>query len=230
MSTLRGTKEEDHSAAAAPKAPIHHVVAPQSQSSLRLVRPWEAVARDGRDFAEKGAGMMYWFKVPLGGICYPEGFRSFLQPALMNENISKIRFILDAANPLYYQIWHEQVLPLQAEWAEKEGREFTLDAGDMGGKFSEAGGAKSVEWVFIDLSAEFSPCFKLFVDDPDNNMPVHPDAQIFLSTAQRQVRFKDGSFSAIRIPDAILRVGDQDDQALLHALNSLANQWDPLFV
>ena len=26
---------------------------------LRLVRPWEAVARDGRDFAEKSAGMMY---------------------------------------------------------------------------------------------------------------------------------------------------------------------------
>ena len=56
---------------------------------LRVVHPWEAVARDGRAFAEDGSGIMYWFRVPLGGISYPEGFRNFLQPALENPRITK---------------------------------------------------------------------------------------------------------------------------------------------
>lgn len=75
------------------------------QQQLRLARSWESVARDGRDFAEHGAGMMYWFKVPLGGICYPEGFRNFLQPALANPKIPKIRFVLDSSVPIIRQIF-----------------------------------------------------------------------------------------------------------------------------
>ena len=86
-----------------------------------------------------------------------------------------------------------------------------------------------VEWVLIDLSNELSPCFKLFVDDPDNDINVESEAQIFLSSATRTVRFSNGALESVRIPDAILRIGIQDDESLIHALNSLSNQWDALF-
>lgn len=205
-------------------------IEPAAPQRVRLIRPWEAVARDGRDFAEKGGGMMYWFKVPLGGICYPEGFRSFLIPALANPKISKIRFLLDSSNPIYQRIWSTLVLPLLSEWAEKENRSFVVEEREDGGRFCEDGVNKRVEWVLIDLANEFSPCFKLFVDDPDNDIKVQAEAQIFLSTANRTVRFSDGTLQSVRIPDAILRVGSQDDEALLHALNSLSNQWDALFI
>ena len=209
-------------------------IEPPSPKQLRLVRPWEAVARDGRDFAEKGGGMMYWFKVPLGCICYAEGFRNFLVPALENPRITKIRFLLDSSNPIYLQIWNNLVLPLlvlplMVEWANKENRAFVVEEQEGAGRFYEGSTNKRVEWVLIDLSNEFSPCFKLFVDDPDNDIDVHSEAQIFLSSATRTVRFSNGALESVRIPDAILRIGSQDDEALIHALNSLSNQWDALF-
>ena len=88
---------------------------------------------------------------------------------------------------------------------------------------------KMVEWLLVDLAGEFTPCFKLFVQDPDNDVQVEPEAQIFLSTAARTVRMSDGKLQAVRIPDAILRVSSNDDEALIHALNAVSNQWDALF-
>ena len=35
---------------------------------------------------------------------------------------------------------------------------------------------------------------------------------------------------AVRIPDAILRVKATEDDSLLYALNTVANQWDSLFL
>ncbi len=200
------------------------------QQQLRLARSWEAVARDGRDFAENGAGMMYWFKVPLGGICYPEGFRNFLQPALANPKISKIRFLLDSSVPIIRQIWNELVMPLLQDWAKQQNRDFRLEQDDGGGRFVEsATPSKSFAWVLVDLSREFTPCFKLFVDDPDLDETVESQAQIFLSTAARSVKFRDGTLQTVRIPDAVLRVRAQEHDSLIHALNSVANQWDSLF-
>lgn len=49
------------------------------------------------------------------------------------------------------------------------------------------------------------------------------------STSQRNVRFADGSFQAIRVPDAVLRVSKRENPSLIQALNSVANQWDFLF-
>jgi hypothetical protein len=80
-----------------------------------------------------------------------------------------------------------------------------------------------------DLSLEFTPCFKLFVDDPDREQVADQTAQIFLSTANRMARLADGTNHSIRIPDAVLRVHPGHHEALLHALNAVANQWDSLF-
>ncbi len=179
---------------------------------LRIIRSWEHVARDGRDFAENSAGMMYWFKVPLGGLSYPEGFRNFLQPALANPQITKIRFVLDAAAPAVRRIWHETVLPLVQAWGQQENVNLLLDQrdDDAGRLVAEGPPAKALAWIFVDLSTEFSPCFKLLV-------------------ATRTVRFGDGTLHTVRIPDAILRVKATEDDSLLHALNTVANQWDSLF-
>jgi class 3 adenylate cyclase len=196
----------------------------------RLVSPWEAVARDGRDFAEHGAGMMYWFKVPLGGICYPEGFRNFLEPALENSGIRKIRFVLDIGNPSVRQTWSELVMPLVEEWAARTNRSCLMREVDGGGSAVLGTDPETVlSWVFDDLTGEVTPTFKFLVSDPDSDEHHPQDAQIFLATATRRVRFRDGTQHAIRVPDTIIRIHEDDDRALLMALNTVANQWDTLF-
>ncbi len=199
--------------------------------TLAVIRPWEAVARDGREFARKGAGAMYWFRVPLGGVSYPEGFRAFLQPALENPRISKIRFVLDTTLPPIRHVWDDLVLPLVDEWAAEARLALDLRREDGRGRVRIDGGpAKTLAWVFVDLSREFTPCFKLLVHDLDSDEPAtDSEAQIFLSTAQRTVWLRDGTQQLIRIPDAVLRVRSPEYEALLHALNAVANQWDSLF-
>jgi class 3 adenylate cyclase len=205
-------------------------VAEATVPGLRLVKPWEAVARDGREFAENGAGMMYWFKVPLGGISYPEGFRSFLAPALANPRVAKIRFILDSSVPSKRRVWEELVLPQVTGWAQEHALAATPEISDDGGRLVLATEPPTVlAWVFDDLSAEFTPSFKFFVDDPDADEPTEQDAQIFIATASRKLRFADGSLNTTRVPDAVIRVRERDEKALLHALNLVANQWDSLF-
>ena len=199
------------------------------EEHVRLARSWEAVARDGRDFAQNGAGIMYWFKVPLGGVCYPEGFRNFLQPALENPRITKIRFMLDSTTERIPRIWADLVIPLLRQWAEKAERAFTLREEDGAGQFAEPAGT-NLSWVFGDLSQEFTPTFKLLVPDPDTDDDTPQRAQVFLATADRRVRFMDGSLHSVRIPDAVLRVEPRGNEGLLSALNAVANQWDPLFL
>ena len=199
-------------------------------SPVVVVRPWEMVARDGRDFAANGAGVMYWFRVPLGGIAYPEGFRNFLQPALENERITKIRFVLDATVPPIRRFWTDLVLPLVAEWAERQGESHVVEERGERGRVTIAEDGRALSWVFVDLSREFTPCFKLLVADIESEEAVGAsEAQIFLSTATRRVFLGDGTDDVIRIPDAVLRIGSAQHEALLHALNAVANQWDSLF-
>ena len=91
----------------------------------------------------------------------------------------------------------------------------------------EQGGATTIlTWVAADLSEEFSPSFKLFVDDPDLEELGEPQAQIFLATVTRNVRLRDGQRQTIRVPDTVLRVQSSEDESLLHALGRIANQWD----
>jgi hypothetical protein len=235
MRKLHGEKVEPE-AKAQPKAAKAEEARPAVQQvsaatdEVQLIRPWEAVARDGRDFAESGAGSMYWFKVPLGGLSYPEGFRHFLQPALDNPKISKIRFVLDQSNGTVPEIWKSLVLPMAIDWAKGADPDFELQQDeDRGQLIVRTKGGKQMGWVFVDLSTEFTPCFKLFVDDPDRAEVAEHSAQIFLSTANRMVRLADGTQRMIRIPDAVLRVRSGRHEALLHALNAVANQWDSLF-
>src|SRR3954451_16457643 len=96
MRQLRGERVEDEQPRKAPKPtlPAEPAAAaapavPEDGTDIALIPPWEAVARDGNEFARTGAGTMYWFRVPLGGLSYPEGFRHFLQPALENDRIGK---------------------------------------------------------------------------------------------------------------------------------------------
>jgi class 3 adenylate cyclase len=229
MDVLRGEKvvptEAEHK-----ERPSARDLLPRPHEHVRVARSWEAVARDGRDFAQNGAGMMYWFKVPLGGVCYPEGFRNFFQPALENPRISKIRFMLDSTAPKISEIWDELVLPLLEDWAQRLSCEVKVDRREGGGHFKAQGEHDaSVGWVYGDLSQEFTPCFKLFVPDPDTDEETQIRAQIFLATAFRTVRFRDGTLHPVRIPDAVLRVEPDGNDSLLQALNVVANQWDPLF-
>ncbi len=229
---LRGEKvtaRPTRTGAAAPKPPA---VAPPPAAPLpvAVVRPWEMVARDGRDFAANGAGSMYWFRVPLGGIAYPEGFRNFLQPALENERITKIRFVLDATAAPIRRFWPELVLPLVTEWAEQRGESYAVEDRDERGRVTIDERGRTLSWVFVDLSREFTPCFKLLVQDPDIDTVVESEAQVFLATASRSVWLADGTEQLIKVPDAVLRIRRGEHEPLLHALNTVANQWDSLFI
>ncbi|HEX9775118.1 MAG TPA: adenylate/guanylate cyclase domain-containing protein [Actinomycetota bacterium] len=226
LERLRGVKVE----AEVPETTTQWPASLAHPDAVHVARSWEAVARDGRDFASGGAGMMYWFKVPLGGISYPEGFRNFLQPALENPNVGKIRFLLDQSSPLIPKVWAELVLPQVERWANDLGVPYKLEPEDWCGHFEAEGERKtSLGWVFGDLSQEYTPCFKLFVADPDTDHPTAAEAQIFLATVQRTVRFADGSMQQVRIPDAVLRVKEEGNAGLLQALNVVANQWDAMF-
>ena len=196
----------------------------------RIIHSWEAVARDGRAFSENGVGIMYWFRVPLGGVCHPEGFRNFLQPALENPHVSKIRFVLDSSASMTGDFWNAFVIPLLQGWAKRVNRDFQLKQQEDGGQFVEyVAQPKVLAWVFADLAEEFSPSFKLFVDDLDTDEHGEPQAQIFLSTTTRTVRLSDRTQHQIRIPDTILRVQWPEDESLLQALSRIVNQWDFLF-
>jgi hypothetical protein len=119
---------------------------------------------------------------------------------------------------------------MASDWARQVDSSFELQEDEHRGQVVvKANGGKVLGWVFVDLSTEFTPCFKLFVDDPDRPEVAEHSAQIFLSTANRMVRLADGSQRMIRIPDAVLRVRSGRHEALLHALNAVANQWDSLF-
>ncbi|HEV3484264.1 MAG TPA: adenylate/guanylate cyclase domain-containing protein, partial [Vicinamibacterales bacterium] len=119
---LRGEKSDTpRTRTVARSREIASTAATAAIAPVAVVRPWEMVARDGRDFAANGAGAMYWFRVPLGGVAYPEGFRNFLQPALENERITKIRFVLDRSVPPIRRVWDDLVLPLVTEWCEGRG-------------------------------------------------------------------------------------------------------------
>jgi len=202
---------------------------PQQGAGIRIIRPWESVARDGREFAENGAGMMYWFRPPLGGLSYPEGFRSFLQPALENPKITKVRFVLDGDSPVVRHTWVDLVVPQVEEWAARAERPFRRVGEENASSFVWED-EKSLSWIFVDLSREYAPVCKLLIHDPDTDVESESQAQIFLSTAARTIRLKDGTLQSVRIPDVILRVRAPGNEALLHALNSVANQWDALFV
>lgn len=202
----------------------------RKHENVRLARSWEFVARDGRDFAEQGAGMLYWFKVPLGGVCYPEGFRNFLQPALENPEITKIRFMLDSSAGTIPRIWMDMVWPLLEDWARTKEIPYEIEGDETGGRFdATADHQVHVAWVSGDLSMEFTPCFKLLVPDPDSDMMTESRAQIFLSTAMRAAKFTDGTLNQVKLPDSVLRVEPEGNADLLQALNVVANQWDPLF-
>jgi hypothetical protein len=173
---------------------------------------------------------MYWFRVPLGGISYPEGFRSFLQPALENERITKIRFVLDGSSEAIREVWDDLVLRLLADWGAERGLAVgATDENSCGRIVLDATSERRLSWIFVDLSKEFTPCFKLLVPDLDREELTESEAQIFLSTASRSIRLRDGSERQIRIPDAVLRIRRGEHDALLHALNAVANQWDSLF-
>ena len=224
LRSLRGERVADSRPSKRP------VVAAQAEPAGTVVRPWEMVARDGREFAQNGAGVLYWFRVPLGGISYPEGFRSFLQPALENDRITKIRFVLDASMPPIRRVWEQLVLPLVLEWGAGKGRSLAADKSERQGRIVlEDRSAKALSWVFVDLSREFTPCFKLLVPDLETDDVTDSEAQIFLSTATRTVWLADGSEEIIRVPDAVLRIRPGEHEPVLHTLNAVANQWDTLF-
>jgi class 3 adenylate cyclase len=229
---LRGDKIEAEASRPSP-VPAQAPVAPPAADALAnatVIRPWELVARDGREFATAGGGAMYWFRVPLGGISYPEGFRSFLQPALENHRITKIRFVLDATVGPIRRVWDDLVLPLVSSWGSDRGRELDWTVDANGGRVVlDSARDRTLAWTFVDLSREFTPCFKLLVPDLDSEEHTESEAQIFLSTAGRTVRLGDGTEHVIRIPDAVLRIRTGQHEALLHALNAVANQWDSQF-
>lgn len=123
------------------------------------------------------------------------------------------------------------VWPLLEEWALSRRCSHEIHGDESGGRFVAHGEHEvNLGWVSGDLALEFTPCFKLLVPDPDTDEQSDSRAQIFLSTAFRTARFKDGSLNQVRIPDAVLRVEPEGNAALLQALNVVANQWDMLFV
>ena len=92
------------------------------------------------------------------------------------------------------EVWKDRVLPLVEQWATSNHHHIDREDDPDGGRLSiEGTPARMVAWVFADLSEEFTPSFKLFVDDLEADERGDLQAQIFLSTTTRKVRLGDGS-------------------------------------
>lgn len=82
-------------------------------SSIVEILPTE-IQKSGKEFCERCDGEMHWFNVPLGR-CIPPHFTEFLLPAIKNERVTEIVFMLDES---VKESWERLVEPLVKE-AEK---------------------------------------------------------------------------------------------------------------
>jgi hypothetical protein len=197
-------------------------------STIAVIEPWDSIVREGRDFAERGAGIMYWFRIPLGGISHPGGFRSLLQPALENRRITKIRFVLDSA-ALGLETFRTMVVPLVQSWARRTRGSLRIEEDGHSGKgrfFDPLTERTRLSWLFTDLSQDYGPSFKVFVDDLDESVTGLAEAEIVIATTTRSVRLSDGTQQTVRVPDTLLRARASADPKLVKALRSVARRWD----
>lgn len=197
--------------------------------SIRVVSSCESVAQEVKAFAEQGAGIMYWFKAPLGDLCYPEGFRNFVLPALVNPRITKLRFVVDRSNLAAPRIWQQAVFSQIQSWASSERLRFRLSQREAGGSYvQDGGGPKSVQWVFQDLNGEHTS-FTLFQDDPAADMRIDPRAQIMLSTSPRSVRLADGGLQNVRVSESLMTLQEAENPPLFQILTGMTTQLGSLF-
>lgn len=216
----------DDQGSVTPAQPVTSSDATAALAPISVVEPWDSIARDSRDYAERGTGIMYWFRIPLGGISHPGGFRSMLQPALENPRITKIRFILDSSS-MPVETWRSQVVPMVLSWAKRKRQALRLDEQDGRGRFYDPGTARTLlSWLFTDLSCDFTPSFKIFVDDSDAGVTGLAEAEMVIATTTRSVRLSDGNQQTVRVPDTLMRVRASADQKLLKTLRSVARRWD----
>ena len=57
-----------------------------------------------------------------------------MQPALENEQISKVRFVLDSSVPPIRRVWDDLVLQLIRDWCAATGRSVRIDERDGSGR------------------------------------------------------------------------------------------------
>ena len=172
---------------------------------------------------------MYWYKAPLGDLCYPEGFRSFVVPALANPRITKLRFIVDRSNLAAPRIWQQSVFSQIQNWAGSERLRFRLSQREAGGSYvQDGGGPKSIQWVFQDLAGEHTS-FTLFQDDPTSDSRIDPRAQIMLSTSPRSVRLETGGVQNVRISESLMTLQEAENPPLFQVLTQMVTQMGSLF-
>jgi hypothetical protein len=169
---------------------------------------------------------MYWFRIPLGVISHPGGFRSMLQPALENPRITKIRFVIDSTAGAA-EVWRSLVIPLVEVWARRQRRALRLDGDDIKGRFYDLRNERTpLSWVFTDLATDFSPSFKIFIDDIDESVPGLGEAEMIIATTTRSVRLSDGKQQTVRVPDTLLLARATAEQKLVKTLRGVARRWD----
>lgn len=186
---------------------------------MRIITPWAKVLEDGEKFARNGVDYMYWFKPPLGGIGYQEGFDAFLKPALDNWKITKIYFILSKNDPQIKTLWKKYVIPKIEKWIENShllSHEIVINDLDGTGTVNIMKGNENKEilWIFRDLSPAYLsvPSFKIFMNDPSSELMPKEQIQFFLTntaaTDVQEIFLNDDNKTPITIyrPNCILKV------------------------
>jgi len=67
------------------------------------------------------------------------------------------------------RVWDDLVLPLVSSWGSRRKQELDWSADANRGRIivDDVRGP-TLSWIFVDLSREFTPCFKLLVPDLDS--------------------------------------------------------------
>lgn len=204
---------------------------PAEVSSLVVLESWELPCQKRREFLTQGSGTMYWFRASLGELASAGGFRRSLQPALENQQISELRFVLDPAADGTPQLWSKLVIPLIESWATRRGRALIPDGTAERGRLCEGTSKQAVmSWIFIDLSAEAVPSFKIFMPAPAPPPAAGlVEAELLVSTRLRSLRMSDGSRQSLRVPEQVLRLRTPADEILLTTLQRLVRRWEDRF-
>ena len=99
------------------------------------------------------------------------------------------------------------------------------------GRLCEGSSKQAVmSWIFIDLSAEAVPSFKIFMPAPAPPPAAGlVEAELLVSTRLRSLRMSDGSRQSLRVPEQVLRLRTPADEILLTTLQRLVRRWEDRF-
>ncbi len=198
------------------------------QDSKRIFNSWAEVQRISEKFANNGSGKMFWYKVPLGGLEDRDGFKNLLGSAINNKSISRISFVVDISDRMVYEKWLNMVVPRVEEWGTNtEMKHFEDEKVGYIIFNKDSKNKRYFFWKAENLCRDYSPCFSIFLDDPNQKEKTIPRALIYLSTqVNEEITSQNGNERVEKnhIPESLIEI--ENDKEVITSLRQTVSKFD----